>query len=327
MLTEDSDLYNCLKAIQLEAYYTSLTNKGITLENLTQLSMQDYSNYGIHAMHERKRLFQLVQLLKNGAKFNSGENILTLSNGVIENIGEADCINTLKTPSLDLVPTSADPQRTQTIPEPCLETLPGSLSKTQQQFKSSPISQKSKNGIETNTDNMLLDNNEDSRKTEQPLQHPQDSQNFIHLSHYLLKNSISRENSSMTHVIPGKNKEISKDPIPYRQVRQSTTSVAIDEIRKKIEDIHDREKRPSIKMDSPAKSKLDNFSSLATVPPTVMHVSSNMNMVGGSVRRPSGDRIRVCVRKRPLNSKEDKRGDADIAQISSRHTITIHEPK
>ncbi|KAJ3271941.1 Kinesin-like protein kif24 [Terramyces sp. JEL0728] len=39
------------------------------------------------------------------------------------------------------------------------------------------------------------------------------------------------------------------------------------------------------------------------------------------------DRIRVCVRKRPLSKKEAKRGDSDIAKVTGRRTITILEPK
>jgi hypothetical protein len=39
------------------------------------------------------------------------------------------------------------------------------------------------------------------------------------------------------------------------------------------------------------------------------------------------DRIRVCVRKRPLSKKELKRGESDIARVSGRRTITILEPK
>ena len=39
------------------------------------------------------------------------------------------------------------------------------------------------------------------------------------------------------------------------------------------------------------------------------------------------DRIRVCVRKRPLSKKELKRGESDIARVTGRRTITILEPK
>ncbi|KAJ3148782.1 Kinesin-like protein kif24 [Geranomyces michiganensis] len=39
------------------------------------------------------------------------------------------------------------------------------------------------------------------------------------------------------------------------------------------------------------------------------------------------DRIRVCVRKRPLNSKEIKKNEADIARVTGRRTVNIDEPK
>ena len=39
------------------------------------------------------------------------------------------------------------------------------------------------------------------------------------------------------------------------------------------------------------------------------------------------DRIKVCVRKRPLSQKEIKRGDSDVANITGRRTIGLLEPK
>ncbi|KAJ3333415.1 hypothetical protein HDU76_008439 [Blyttiomyces sp. JEL0837] len=41
----------------------------------------------------------------------------------------------------------------------------------------------------------------------------------------------------------------------------------------------------------------------------------------------TSDKIRVCVRKRPLNKKELKSNQVDIAIVNSRRVLTIHEPK
>eukprot|EP00842_Homolaphlyctis_polyrhiza_P005163 jgi/Hompol1/5648/HPOL_002015-RA len=46
-----------------------------------------------------------------------------------------------------------------------------------------------------------------------------------------------------------------------------------------------------------------------------------------TLRSDISDRIRVCVRKRPLNKKELKRAETDIATVSGRRTICIYEPK
>ncbi len=39
------------------------------------------------------------------------------------------------------------------------------------------------------------------------------------------------------------------------------------------------------------------------------------------------ERIRVCVRKRPLSSKEMQRNEKDMAEVLSRQTIVLNEPK
>ncbi len=40
-----------------------------------------------------------------------------------------------------------------------------------------------------------------------------------------------------------------------------------------------------------------------------------------------GDRIRVCVRKRPLNKKELAKNEQDIAVVKGRRSLVVHEPK
>jgi kinesin family protein 2/24 len=50
--------------------------------------------------------------------------------------------------------------------------------------------------------------------------------------------------------------------------------------------------------------------------PAKHNVPSNLN-----------DKIRVCVRKRPLSKKEIARNEKDIANINSQRTLQINEPK
>jgi kinesin family protein 2/24 len=42
---------------------------------------------------------------------------------------------------------------------------------------------------------------------------------------------------------------------------------------------------------------------------------------------PPAERIKVCVRKRPLNNKEIAKAEKDITEVASRKTILVHEPK
>lgn len=57
--------------------------------------------------------------------------------------------------------------------------------------------------------------------------------------------------------------------------------------------------------------------------------SNNANRTSAASRRANGfsDRIRVCVRKRPLNKKELKRNEIDIADVYGKRSIVINEPK
>lgn len=41
----------------------------------------------------------------------------------------------------------------------------------------------------------------------------------------------------------------------------------------------------------------------------------------------SGERIKVCVRKRPLSGRELQREERDIVDVASRRTVIVHEPK
>jgi kinesin family protein 2/24 len=54
---------------------------------------------------------------------------------------------------------------------------------------------------------------------------------------------------------------------------------------------------------------------------------SIQSQVKGKASVDLADRIRVCVRKRPLSKKEIKRGESDIAQVTGRRSIGILEPK
>ncbi|XP_059845618.1 kinesin-like protein KIF24 isoform X2 [Hypanus sabinus] len=60
-----SCLYDCLCEARLEQYYTHFTAMGfLKSQELVKLTMNDYSSLGIHNMHDRKRLFQLIQIIK-----------------------------------------------------------------------------------------------------------------------------------------------------------------------------------------------------------------------------------------------------------------------
>ncbi|KAJ3109092.1 Kinesin-like protein kif24 [Phlyctochytrium planicorne] len=59
-------------------------------------------------------------------------------------------------------------------------------------------------------------------------------------------------------------------------------------------------------------------------------ISSSTNNSRSNISRAPGDlsdRIRVCVRKRPLNKKELRSNQTDIAPVTGKRSLTVNEPK
>ena len=59
-------LLEILQEVQLERYYKGFVDGGLgTCEALVNLSMQEYSRYGVASMQDRLRLFKLIQIVKS----------------------------------------------------------------------------------------------------------------------------------------------------------------------------------------------------------------------------------------------------------------------
>ncbi|NWW77948.1 KIF24 protein, partial [Climacteris rufus] len=60
-----SCLYECLCEAELEKYYPHFVAFGLQkIDELAQVSMEDYTKLGIHDVNDRKRLFQLIRIIK-----------------------------------------------------------------------------------------------------------------------------------------------------------------------------------------------------------------------------------------------------------------------
>ncbi|XP_004678088.1 PREDICTED: kinesin-like protein KIF24 [Condylura cristata] len=58
-------LYECLCEAELAQYYPHFTAVGLQkIDELAKVTMKDYSRLGVHDMNDRKRLFQLIKIIK-----------------------------------------------------------------------------------------------------------------------------------------------------------------------------------------------------------------------------------------------------------------------
>uniref|UniRef100_A0A452J416 Kinesin-like protein KIF24 n=1 Tax=Gopherus agassizii TaxID=38772 RepID=A0A452J416_9SAUR len=60
-----SCLYECLCEAELEKYYPQFVALGLRkIDELAKIAMKDYAKLGVHNMNDRKRLFQLIRIIK-----------------------------------------------------------------------------------------------------------------------------------------------------------------------------------------------------------------------------------------------------------------------
>ncbi|CAI9717635.1 KIN-7M, chloroplastic [Octopus vulgaris] len=76
-------LYDCLREVHLERYYSSFLTHGISkAESLVKLTPRDYGAFGLNTTDERRRLYELINLLRS--IFNSSSHATTVPRQKLE---------------------------------------------------------------------------------------------------------------------------------------------------------------------------------------------------------------------------------------------------
>ncbi|KAI7904100.1 P-loop containing nucleoside triphosphate hydrolase protein [Cokeromyces recurvatus] len=309
-------LLETLKKAELEQYFPSFSLNGITqLEALAQLSMQDYGSFGITSITDRKKLFQLVQSLRHEIptvesgliySFKASSSVYSRSNSKppstsnsnISSLPIADFSNLSITsnvrrgsgqPSLQQTATVQIPSRTRS------RTLPSSDYSNHYLYQQQQQQQQHSDFLKTSTSNFMIHegNNSDN---------PKDSD----------KCEIRRGSGPLldSYGIPIQNK------IRYNSMRhqyQHNISSSFNN---------------NLYSASPS-SYLNNNTTTTTTTTTIDTASSSLQQQQHHHHQLSdlNQKIRVCVRKRPLNRKELERNEKDIAPTVGIRSINVNEPK
>ncbi|OCU02750.1 kinesin-like protein KIF24 [Xenopus laevis] len=242
-------LFECLCEADLQQYYPHFAAVGLQkIDELAQITMKDYSRLGVERMEDRKRLFQLIQVIQSVAQEEKKE----------------------RTP---LQPGCVYPQ------------LPydGSGARRQLQFDAS---------IEAQS----------------------------HLHDFSHKHSVNNPGDSVSMASPA-------DPRYCRNINSSGTEAGPTGSAKK-----QNTKTPLHRGSAPDLSDGD-----IPVIHRVAHVLGYNYGVPQTCTRleptekkgpwTETDRIRVCVRKRPLSSREERRGEVNVVSTEDKESITIYERK
>ncbi|ORX58227.1 kinesin-domain-containing protein [Hesseltinella vesiculosa] len=290
-------LLDALRKSDLDQYFSNFTSNGITeLEALAQLSMQDYNNLGIVSIQDRKKLFQLVQSLR--------QELPTLENGLVSSThaqyhrrpsrpatGHVDSSNAPYPPSPssanmpDLATMSMSRRSTSNAGSPSLyytPAPPSALSSTPPSNIAAP------SVISRSRSRTLPDQHQRPSHIGKPTSPPQPPHSQF-IDSMMLKSS-SDDDDGMDDDDPPEILQRGANALlnPYGLPNKHRSSL-------------------------PSKQQ-PQLQSYATS--TAPLGQSDLNQ-----------KIRVCVRKRPLNKKEIERSEKDISPTVGTRSIHINEPK
>ncbi|KFV51320.1 Kinesin-like KIF24 [Tyto alba] len=255
-----SCLYECLCEAELEKYYPHFAAFGLKkIDELAKVSMKDYTKLGVYDMNDRKRLFQLIRIIK----IMQGEDIADLS-------------------KQDFQPSGlfVHPQVTRAGP------------RRQLRFES-----------------FFEENDGTVKDSESESYGPSD------LSANEERNSVGE---MLGHIQP-------HDSEMIRLTRRDLNTPGI-----------------CTKKDLSCPTVSDDIAPLlgdseAPIIQRITHISGyNYGLPHSCVRSSTSEKetpwteiekIRVCVRKRPLGLREERRGEVNIITVKDKETLLLHEKK
>ncbi|XP_036035093.1 kinesin-like protein KIF24 [Onychomys torridus] len=251
-------LYECLCEAELAQYYPHFTALGLQkIDELAKVTMKDYSRLGVHDMNDRKRLFQLIKIIK-----------------IMQEEDKA-----LSSPELPLQTSN-------------LYTKP-------REFRSGPRRQ------------LHFDSPADSKARTA-------SNEMCDLSDF----SVEEQKTTFLNVLGPILPDESPDQTDIRALNASAAGASMQ-----------TETNIPLFSSHYFSPKLGN--SDIPVIQRVSHVSGyNYGIPHSCVRQVTSEnpwtemeKIRVCVRKRPLGVREVRRGEVNIITVEDKETLLVHEKK
>uniref|UniRef100_A0A8C3WZ42 Kinesin-like protein KIF24 n=1 Tax=Catagonus wagneri TaxID=51154 RepID=A0A8C3WZ42_9CETA len=256
-------LYECLCEADLAQYYPHFTALGLQkIDELANVTMKDYSKLGVHDMNDRKRLFQLIKIVKIMQEEDKA-------------VSSPECL--LQTSGLSIKP---------------------------QKFRSGPRRQLHFDSPADSKDRTTSNNEFE----------------LCNLSDFFTNEQKSSYLNILEHMLPDDSQYLTKTRI--------LNAVAAD-------CCVQREVNTSLLSSnhfSPIEGDCD-----IPIMQRVSHVSGYNYGIPHSYTRQNTsekenpwtemEKIRVCVRKRPLGMREVRRGEINIITIEDKETLLVHEKK
>ncbi|KAH6595118.1 hypothetical protein BASA50_006104 [Batrachochytrium salamandrivorans] len=335
--TSQANLLDTLQVADLEPYYSSLTAFGIkSVDQLMTLTMQDYGVLGVQSMEDRKSMFQLIQTLKaeqplpvdGGAAFQRS---FPLSSKLESRIPGPSL---LPKPPMSIaqpfksshISPPGHTQQYQALPQQQIQPLHLHSQPPQQQQQQQPLVPFT--SLPSSSSYM----NHQSQYDSQP-RSLISSAARLYQSHAAPAHFNPTENSRLNTADSYRNPRpnpTTPDSDTDEESGSNVNHIARNAVKKKLvtQNATASPKRAALNLNVYGVPTTLG-ASLSTAASGLSNGALNSSTASSksSIRPDISDRIRVCVRKRPLNKKELKKGETDIAAVNGHRTISIFEPK
>jgi hypothetical protein len=319
-MSAPTQLLETLRSAQLDHHYASFCYHGITqLDALARLSMQDYSMLGVNSMDDRKRLFQLIQTLKseNPHYQDSLSNSLNMMDNNRQNSSNSGSFlpryqssNASPNTSQNYSPHSGKymdssvPSHLQGLnmsKDINMTTSPTQHHKQFNKLKMGALSNSRSNTPQrslTSSKNNLFDDYNYNNDMDSPNANGNLNNNMNIYSKTIHGGSVNSSNNSINN---NGNGSSSGFGTMNSRIKKATPLPA-----------------------TIAKKNAQPLLNAYGLPIS----SGNATLSRGNKSSVDlTDKIRVCVRKRPLNKNELRRGESDITELAGKRTLVINEQK
>ena len=317
-----------LRKFDLEHYYMQLSLKGITnIDALSRLTMQDYSEIGITSMDDRRKLFQLIQTLKNE------QHHLQRAISPQTHRNASDHLETAKDLTIDQDQGranrfSVDNASFKNRSTSRARSAGGNLSSQLIRARSPETSLSS--SMHAGASDVLLSYNNDFKRSNDQLGSTRRSAGNSKSQAYKIADEEVLDTGPRSIVAAsGADQRLDRD---VQQTFSPTfnNSTLMQNYKQPRDNTRAADSKGHVmSYNSTSSYNLDTYGVPITEASyknnTASHQPSAKPHVPATISKE--DRIKVVVRKRPLSRKEIKKGEIDIVTCGGKRTILINEPK
>ncbi|SAL96704.1 hypothetical protein [Absidia glauca] len=332
-----SAFLDTLRQHDLEQFYTAFYTHGINqLQSLAQLSVQDYAQLGITDLGDRRKIFGLIQLLRKEptARLTTP---LTTSTSTLSGIRQPHSYGDGGS-RLSANTTDSEGSSGSTFPSSPLSHLASVNNRPLEPHgtsKSSRISRPRPLSIigdtpSLNKSTLLLPGRTLRQRT-------MSDAGRLDLSSLPSRSTVTRDNRQRTNL--RRPLCLQQDTVSKSILRGNSSSDNNDDD-DDDDDSNSRKYRPSAPLlntygvptvkTRASMGALKHFSNTPSTPIAAIPTATSSSTATPSYNLPPSDlnqKIRVCVRKRPLNRKEVDKGEKDISPCLGTRSLHINEPK